>query len=41
MEGVNKFEARIDHHNRFTFQIEDSQIILRNIGPHDTGLGKK
>ena len=41
MESVNKFEARIDRHNRFTFQIEDNQIILRNIGPHDTGLGKK
>ena len=41
MGGVNKFEARIDRHNRFTFQIEGNQMILRNIGPHDTPLGKK
>lgn len=35
------YEARIDLHNRFTFEIAQDIIILRTIGPHDTGLGKK
>ncbi|MBI4669276.1 MAG: cytotoxin [Elusimicrobia bacterium] len=29
------FECRIDIHHRFTFQIESSTYILRNIGSHD------
>ena len=35
------FEARIDLHYRFTFEITQDTIILRTIGPHDEGLGKK
>jgi len=30
--NVNKYEARIDYHYRFTYLAA---------GPHDTGLGKK
>ena len=29
------WEARVDLHHRMTFQIEDNQIILRGVGPHD------
>jgi len=35
------WEARIDKFYRFTFQMEGENIILRRIGPHDKGLGKK
>ena len=35
------WEARIDYHYRMTFQKEGDMIIIRAIGPHDTGLGKK
>lgn len=41
MTGINRFEARIDRHYRFTFEIENDEIVLRTIGPHDEGLGKK
>lgn len=41
MAGINQFEARIDLHYRFTFEIKEADIILRTIGPHDEGLGKK
>lgn len=35
------FEARIDQHYRFTFEITQDIITVRTIGSHDTGLGKK
>ncbi len=41
MGGSEVFEARIDLHNRFTFEITQDIITLRTIGPHDVGLGKK
>jgi len=41
MGGSDIFEARVDLHYRFTFQIDGNEIILRTIGPHDEGLGKK
>ncbi len=39
--GGETFEARIDRHYRFTFEITQDSITLRTIGPHDVGLGKK
>ena len=41
MSGQNLFEARIDIHYRFTFQIAEDIIYILTIGPHDEGLGKK
>ena len=41
MGGANIFEARIDIHYRFTFQIAGEEIYILTIGPHDLGLGKK
>lgn len=41
MEGVDKFEARVDLHYRFTFETAQDSITFITIGPHDTGLGKK
>ena len=41
MKGYDIFEARIDLHNRFTFEISGNFINLLSIGPHDTGLDKK
>lgn len=41
MGGVDRFEARIDAHYRFTFEINQDGIIFRTIGPHDIGLGKR
>lgn len=41
MGGHNIFEARVDIHYRFTFQIEEENIYILTIGPHDEGLGKK
>lgn len=35
----NVWEARVDRSHRFTLQKENSDIILRTIGPHDEGLG--
>ncbi len=41
MEGVNLWEARIDRSYRFTFEKTGYELILRTVGPHDEGLGKK
>ncbi len=41
MGGEDKFEGRIDRKNRFTFLIEEGDIYILTIGPHDEGLGKK
>ena len=41
MGGSNIFEARIDLHYRFSFQVEGEEIYILIIGPHDVGLGKK
>lgn len=41
MSGLACFEARIDKHNRFTFEIIENVIYILSIGPHDEGLGKK
>jgi mRNA-degrading endonuclease RelE of RelBE toxin-antitoxin system len=42
MQGENNiWEARIDYHYRFTFQVTDQLITIRSIGQHDKGLGKK
>ena len=41
MGGSGIFEGRIDIHYRFTFTIEDQDIYIVTIGPHDEGLGKK
>ena len=40
-QGVNRFEARIDYHYRFTYEKSEGKIIIRTIGMHDVGLGKK
>jgi len=40
MGGQDSFEARIDIHYRFTFQIKEDAIYILTIGPHDKGLGK-
>jgi len=39
--GGNIYEARIDIHYRFSFQIVGEEIYILIIGPHDEGLGKK
>ncbi|MBI2430457.1 MAG: hypothetical protein HYV39_00330 [Candidatus Levybacteria bacterium] len=41
MGGGGIFEARIDIHYRFTFQVMKEQIFILTVGPHDEGLGKK
>lgn len=41
MGGENHFEGRVDLHYRFTFIIEEENIYILTIGPHDEGLGKK
>ena len=41
MANLARFEARIDLHYRFTFEITQDSIVIRTIGPHDVGLGKK
>ena len=41
MSGLTHFEARIDKHNRFTFEVIEKTIFILSIGPHDEGLGKK
>lgn len=40
MPGLNRYEARIDIHYRFTFEIDKLEITFRTIGQHDKGLGK-
>lgn len=39
--GTDKFEARVDYHYRFTYRLENEEIWILTIGPHDEGLGKK
>ncbi len=41
MGNTAYFEARIDLHNRFTFEITEEGINFITIGSHDAGLGKK
>lgn len=41
MGGENRWEIRIDKHYRLTFEKKNEEIILRTVGPHDVGLGKK
>lgn len=41
MGGEEKYEARLDQHNRFTYQIVETEVWFLTIGPHDEGLGKK
>ncbi len=41
MSGKAVWEGSIDRSYRFTFDKEDDVLIIRSIGPHDTGLGKK
>jgi mRNA-degrading endonuclease RelE of RelBE toxin-antitoxin system len=41
MEGLTRFEARIDRHYRFTFEVFENEIFILSVGPHDEGLGKK
>lgn len=38
---IERWEARIDYHYRFTFIIEKDTILILSIGMHDEGLGKK
>ncbi|TSC87983.1 MAG: Uncharacterized protein G01um101416_298 [Microgenomates group bacterium Gr01-1014_16] len=35
------WEARVDIHYRFTFEFVGEQLVLKTIGMHDEGLGKK
>lgn len=35
MSGFRRFEARIDIHYRFTFEIDKKEITFRTIGQHD------
>jgi len=39
--GTNIYEARIDHHYRFTYLFELNEATIITVGPHDEGLGKK
>lgn len=41
MGGSNIYEARIDIHYRFSFQVIGEEIYILTVGPHDVGLGKK
>lgn len=41
MSGEDKFESRIDYHNRFTYTTTETEIYIFTVGPHDEGLGKK
>jgi len=41
MKGREVFEARIDLHYRFSFTIENEQILVLTVGQHDKGLGRK
>lgn len=41
MGDSGDFEARIDIHYRFSFQVEGENIYVLIIGSHDEGLGKK
>jgi len=41
MTGIERFEARLTIHYRFTYVVRGRECVLLSIGPHDTGLGKK
>lgn len=41
IKGIDRFEARVDRSYRFTFEKTKDILILRTVGPHDEGLGKK
>lgn len=41
LQGINRWEARISRSYRFTYEKERDSIVIRTIGPHDEGLGKK
>lgn len=41
MAGSDLYEARLDYHNRFVYEVTDDEIWFYSIGPHDVGLGKK
>lgn len=41
MQGIDRFEARVDRSYRFTFEKTKDILILRTVGPHDEGLGRK
>lgn len=41
MRGLDVYEARIDIHYRFTYNVMENDIHLLTIGMHDEGLGVK
>lgn len=41
IRGTDRWEARIDYHYRFSFQLEEDIITITAVGIHDEGLGKK
>lgn len=41
MSGIDRFEARLTKHYRFTYAVVGNECWLLTIGPHDEGLGKK
>lgn len=41
MSDGEVYEARIDIHYRFSFNVVGEEIYILTIGPHDVGLGKK
>ncbi len=41
MGSIDRYEARIDIHYRFTYSLQKDSILILSIGPHDEGLGKK
>lgn len=41
MGGLNVWESRVDKNYRFTFEKIEDTILLKIVGSHDTGLGKK
>ena len=40
MGSTGHFEARVDRRYRFTFLVEEEDIYIITVGPHDEGLGK-
>lgn len=41
MQGVDRWEARVDRSYRLTFEKSEVMIVLRTVGPHDEALGRK
>lgn len=41
IQGTSRWEARIDYHYRFSFELEEDIITITAVGMHDEGLGKK